>query len=79
MGLDIEYLDGQTPLNEEEKDGLLISLITTRGELDEAEQRNVEEAMLWLRQRRKRFTGSEILTEQFICNLHIKMLSGVWR
>ncbi|TKC07127.1 mobile mystery protein B [Pedobacter frigoris] len=79
MGLEIDYIDGQTPLDEEEKDGLLIPFITTRGELDEAEQRNIEEAMLWLRQRRKRFTALEILSEQFILTLHVKMLSGVWR
>jgi Fic-DOC domain mobile mystery protein B len=79
MGLEIEYIDGQTPLDEEEKEGLLLPFITTRGELDEAKQRNVEEAMLWLTQRRKRFTVAEILTEQFICELHRKMFSGVWR
>jgi len=79
MGLDIDYIDGQTPLDEEEKEGLLIPFITTRGELDEAEQRNVEDAMLWLTQRRKRFTTAEILTEQFICDLHKRMFSGVWR
>lgn len=79
MGLNIEYLDGQTPLDEEEKEGLLIPFITTRGELDEAEQRNVENAMLWLMQRRKRFTAAEILTEKFICELHKRMFSGVWR
>jgi len=78
MGLNIEYKDGQTPIDEEEKSGLLISAITTRGELDEAEQRNIEDAMLWLAQRRKRFTATEILTERFICELHKRMFSGVW-
>lgn len=37
MGLDFELVDGQTPLDEEEKEGLLIPTITTRGELDEFE------------------------------------------
>jgi hypothetical protein len=41
MGLKIEYIDGQTPLDEEEKEGLLISTITTRGGLDEFEQQNI--------------------------------------
>ena len=27
MGLDLEYINGQTPLDEEEKDGLLILTI----------------------------------------------------
>jgi len=38
MGLDAEYIDGQTPLDEEEKVGLLIPSIATRKELDEFEQ-----------------------------------------
>jgi hypothetical protein len=32
MGLDLDYIDGQTPLDEEEKEGLLIPTIATRGE-----------------------------------------------
>lgn len=35
MGLDLIYNDGQTPLDEEKKEGLLIKSIATRGELDE--------------------------------------------
>ena len=35
MGLDLIYNDGQTPLDEDEKEGLLIQSIATRGELDE--------------------------------------------
>jgi hypothetical protein len=30
MGLTIEYIDGQTPLDEQEKDELRIASITTR-------------------------------------------------
>ena len=35
MGLNLTYNDGQTPLDEDEKEGLLIKSIATRGELDE--------------------------------------------
>ena len=38
MGLEFDYKDGQTPLDEEEKEGLKIKSITTQGELDEFEQ-----------------------------------------
>ncbi|RZJ78224.1 MAG: mobile mystery protein B [Chryseobacterium sp.] len=79
MGLTILYEDGQTPLDDDEKEGLLIPAITTRGELDELEQRNIEEAVRWTIERRRRFTTSEILTEQFICGLHKRMLSSVWK
>jgi hypothetical protein len=33
MGLEIEYIEGQTPIDEDEKDGLLIKSITTHGEI----------------------------------------------
>ena len=47
MGLNLTYNDGQTPLDEEEKEGLLIKSIATRGELDEFEQKNIEDAIQW--------------------------------
>jgi hypothetical protein len=47
MGLEIKYFDGQTPLSEEEIDGLKISSITTREELDEFEQLNIEKSIQW--------------------------------
>ena len=34
MGLELQYKDGQTPLDEEEKEGLKIKSISTQGELD---------------------------------------------
>ena len=48
MGLDLEYIGGQTPLDEDEKEGLLIPTIATREELDEFEQQNIEEALQWI-------------------------------
>lgn len=79
MGLkDLQYEDGQTPLDEDEKDGLLIPSVTTKGELDEVEQHNIEDAVLWTIQRRKRFTADEILTEEFVNELHKRMLGTVW-
>ena len=38
MGLSIEYVEGQTSLDEEQKEGLRIPSITTREELNEFEQ-----------------------------------------
>ena len=40
MGLELHYSKGQTPIDEEEKEDLLLLTITTRGELDEFERRN---------------------------------------
>jgi hypothetical protein len=47
MGVDFAYGDGQSPLDEEEKEGLLIPTITTREELDEFEQLNIQKAVEW--------------------------------
>jgi Fic-DOC domain mobile mystery protein B len=79
MGLEILYEEGQTPLDEDEKDGLLIPSVTMRSELDEVEQRNIEEAIRWTIERRKRFTSQEILTEDFIRELHRRMVGSVWK
>lgn len=68
MGLEIEYTDGQTPLDEDEKEGLLIRQIATRGELDEFEQKNIEQAIAWTLHRSMK--KEVILTEEFIRRLH---------
>jgi fido (protein-threonine AMPylation protein) len=64
MELDLEYTDGQTPLGEEEKDGLLIPTVTTRGELDEFEQQNIERAIQWALGRSLKM--EVVFTEEFI-------------
>jgi Fic-DOC domain mobile mystery protein B len=77
MGLIIEYIEGQTPLDEEEKEGLLIPTISTRGELNEFEQANIQQAIEWTM--RTRFTTEEILTEDFLFLVHRKMFGEVWK
>lgn len=76
MGLDLAYINGQTPLDEDEKDGLLVPTIGTRAELDEFEQQNIEEAIQWVLSRS--FKAKIILTEKFIRNLHKRMYGNVW-
>lgn len=76
MGLELYYSDGQTPLNEDEKDGLMLEFISTREELDEFEQQNIEGAMQWIFG--KKFNAKDVFTEAFICNLHKRMYSNVW-
>ena len=77
MGLDLYYENGQTPLEEEEKDDLLIPSITTREDLDEFEQLNIEKAVEWYLVRKK-FRKENILTEKFILDVHKKMFNDVW-
>lgn len=76
MGLDLDYIDGQTPIDEVEKEGLLIETITTKGELDEFEQQNIEEALQWVFG--KKFKAKDVFTDKFICNLHKRMYGHVW-
>jgi Fic-DOC domain mobile mystery protein B len=77
MGLDLKYVDGQTPLDEEEKEGLKIKSITTQKELNEFEQLNIEKAVEWTI--RANLKPEKILTEKFIKDLHKKMYGDVWK
>ena len=77
MGLELEYGHGQTPINEEEKEGLLLKHISTQEELNEAEQLNIEEAIEWTLS--NRFNAKEILSEAFVRELHKRMYRHVWQ
>jgi len=77
MGLNIEYIDGQTPLNEEELDGLLIPSITIREELDEFEQLNIEKAIQWTFG--KKWKAEQLFSEKFVKDLHKRMYGEVWK
>ncbi len=77
MGLKLEYHDGQTPIDENEKEGLLIKSITTHGELDEHEQLNIEKAVEWIIL--SRINPDKILTEEFLKKVHKKMFGNVWK
>lgn len=76
MALHLDYIDGQTPLDEEEKDGLLIPTIATRAELDEFEQQNIEQAVQWTLTRN--FKQQDIFTEAFVRDVHRRMYNNVW-
>ena len=76
MGLDLDYQQGQTPLDEDEKDGLRIETIATREELDEFEQQNIEQAVEWTL--RRALKPQTILTEDFVRKLHKRMYGDVW-
>jgi Fic-DOC domain mobile mystery protein B len=76
MGLDLKYIPGQTSLDEDEKDSLKIPTINTIVELNEFEQLNIQKAVEWTLKRK--FKIETILTEEFIKELHKKMLEEVW-
>ena len=77
MGLEISYIYGQTPLSEEEKEALLIKTISTRSELDEFEQQNIESAMEWTI--KQKYSVDKILTMDFILDVHKRMFDRIWK
>lgn len=62
--------DDATPLTPEERDGLIPTHITLRGELNELEQNNIAEANLWAFIRKR-----NLLDESFLKNLHERMFN----
>jgi Fic-DOC domain mobile mystery protein B len=77
MGIEWKYSDGQTPISEEEKEGLINQMVTLQSELDELEQYNIEKALQWTI--RLKVSKEVLLSEYFIKNLHQKMYGEVWK
>lgn len=74
MTVTMEYPEGATPLDPDELGGLKFRHITTRAELDELEQVNIEDGLRWLgRQRRK-----NVLSDDFAITLHKRLFGDVW-
>jgi Fic-DOC domain mobile mystery protein B len=76
VGLDLSFDPGQTPLSEEDLEDLRVGTITTRAELDELEQQNIENAQEWLLG--KHLSVKRILSEDFIFEVHARMFGDVW-
>jgi Fic-DOC domain mobile mystery protein B len=66
--------DGHTVLSTGERKGLKLKNISNMQELDEAEQMNINEGLLWLND----YKG-EIFNDSFILKLHKKLFGEVWR
>jgi len=66
--------DNATPLTPEERNGLIPTYVTLRGELNEIEQQNILEADQWAFGRKR-----DILGEPFLRGLHRRMFNRVWR
>jgi len=68
---------GATPLEPEEREGLLQTWITHRSDLNEAEQDNIVKGAAWARRVRRRKPDA-ILSEDFARELHKRMFGDVW-
>lgn len=65
--------DASTPLTIDERKGLKPTYITTRGELNHAEQRNILKAEQWVFSRKR-----NVLDIDFLRELHRRMFCDVW-
>jgi Fic-DOC domain mobile mystery protein B len=70
-----EYPEGATPLDADERDGLRLSHVSTRAELDRWEQENILQAEEWVWTAR----GRDPLDEAFILLLHKRMFGEIWK
>lgn len=67
--------EANTPLEEEEREQLIPTYITSRAELNEAEQVNITYANRWLRRAR----SVDVLDDAFLRDLHKRMFGDVWK
>lgn len=67
--------EANTPLTAEEQEQLLPTYITTRAELNEAEQVNITSASRWL----VRTRNADLLDDAFLRELHRRMFGNVWK
>ncbi len=74
MAIDLDEQDGQTPLDPDEKAGLIPEHLTTKGDLNDWEQENILRAVRWL----KRARAPDVLSERFCRMLHAKMFDLTW-
>jgi Fic-DOC domain mobile mystery protein B len=66
--------DDATPITPEEQQDLIPTYISTRAELNLAEQENIAAATAWAARARV-----DLLSEDFLRELHRRMLGNVWR
>ena len=66
--------DGATPLTDEEREGLKLSFVTTRDDLNAAEQQNIIKARRWAFKRK-----NKVLNRDYLNDVHKRMYGDVWK
>ncbi len=64
---------GATPIDPDEAEGLIPEHVATRGELDELEEANIQEGLEWALR-----SSREVLSEEFLYELHRRMFDAIW-
>lgn len=70
----IEIVDGATPLEPDELAGLKFKHISTRGQLNEIEQANIVQGLMWSKSAKK----DNLFTLNFAMDLHKFLFGEVW-
>ena len=78
MGLALNPKEGDTELSQEELTLIIPKHISTRKQLDEVEQNNIEEAFQWLLSL-KLIEATKLFSVEFQDLLHKKMFGNVWK
>ena len=71
----MDYPKGAIPLDPDEMEGLRFKHISTKGELDQLEQASITQGLQWLDKQKT----VDILSERFVCDLHKRLFSDVWK
>lgn len=69
-----EEPEGATPLDPDEQEGLLLTWVTTRADLNQAEQDNIDAGLAWAIRQKKH----NISSVDFALALHRRMFGDVW-
>ena len=69
--------DGATPLGPDELAGLIPTWVHNRAELNEVEQENVTDAMIWAYG--QKWTVDSLMTSNAMRQLHRRMFEDVWK
>lgn len=67
--------DGSTPLDPDQITGIKFTHLVNMGELDEVEDLNIQKGLEWLGRQK----GDDYLSMEFLCKLHEKLFSDVWK
>jgi Fic-DOC domain mobile mystery protein B len=70
---------GATPLDPDERQGLIPTWIATRADLDQAELSAIARARPWAEGEARRLGPAAVLRSEFLFALHARMFSDVWR
>lgn len=71
--------DGATPLDEEDRAGLIPTWLATRGDLNAAEHANIGMALLWSESKGGPHSLAALLSEDLMKGLHGRMFNEVWK